>query len=200
MEHHLKKKIGFFGGTFDPIHLGHLNLAINLYEKMGLDQILFSPANISPEKTIAPPLASNAHRKAMTQIAIEGIEGFSLLDMELEREGPSYTIDTIRCLMQEHPDCSFHLILGEDVLPGLPNWKDVALLLKLAPPLVGARPFDKPFPLPAEILPFIDQGRVDTPLMEISSTGLRERLLQKKYCGHLLPAKVLDYIHAHGLY
>lgn len=205
MEYHLSanralKKIGFFGGSFDPIHFGHLNLAINLLEKQKLDEILFSPASVSPEKTINPPLASKEARKEMTRIAIEEIEYCHLIDLELQREGPSYTIDAIRNLMKEHPDWEFHLILGEDVLPGLPNWKDILTLLELAPPFVGTRPFDKPIHLPPEILAFIDRGRVDTPMMEISSTGLRERLLQKKYCGHLIPAKVLDYIHEHSLY
>lgn len=205
MEYHLignksLKKIGFFGGTFDPIHFGHLNLAINLLEKQKLDEILFSPANFSPEKTINPPLASGEDRKEMTRLAIEEIDSCRLIDLELKREGPSYTIDTICHLKEMHPNWELHLILGEDVLPGLPNWKDILVLLELAPPLVGTRPFDKLIHLPPKLLAFIDRGRVDTPMMEISSTELRERLLQKKYCGHLIPAKVLDYIHQHGLY
>lgn len=194
------KRVGFFGGTFDPIHFGHLNLAINLLEKRLLDQVLFSPASVSPEKTVNPPIASKEARKEMTALAIEDIPEFSLFELELKQEGPSFTIDAIEHLKKESSDVQFYLVLGEDVLPGLPNWKSVRELLKLAPPLVGTRPYDKPIHLPSDLLTYIDKGRVDTPMMEISSTGLRERLLQKKYCGHLVPAKVLDYIRAHGLY
>lgn len=195
------RRVGFFGGSFDPIHLGHLNLAVNLLEKKGLDQIFFSPANISPEKSANPPAASKEDRRAMTQLAIEGVEGLSLVDIELQREGPSYTIDTIHQLMQEHPGVQFHLILGEDVLAGLPSWKEILSLLKLAPPLVGSRPLALVAPrLPGEILSLIEPGQVEIPLMEISSSDLRQRLLQKKYCGHLIPFKVLAYIGANGLY
>ena len=199
MEHYLKK-VGFFGGTFDPIHFGHLNLAINLLEKCFLDQVLFSPASISPEKTVNPPIASKEARKEMTALAIENIPEFSLFELELEQEGPSYTIDAINHLRRDSSDVQFHLVLGEDILPGLPSWKSVWELLELAPPLVGTRPFDKLIYLSSDLLTYIEKGRVDTPMMEISSTDLRERLIKKKYCTHLVPAKVLDYIHTHDLY
>lgn len=194
------KKVGFFGGTFDPIHFGHLNLAVNLLEKKVFEHVFFSPASISPEKTINPPSASKEARKEMTALAIEGISEFTLFDFELLKEGPSYTIDAINYLKKKNPNVEFYLILGEDVLPGLPNWKNVVQLLQLAPPLVGTRPFQKLPYLPEELIAFIDKGKVDIPIMEISSTDLRQRLHQKKYCGHLIPSKVLDYIRSHRLY
>lgn len=194
------KHAGFFGGTFDPIHFGHLNLAINLLEIHQLDHIYFSPANFSPTKQTTLPVSPNKARKEMTRLAIEGIEQFSLLDIEMEREGPSYTIDTIRDLIKRHKGVQFHLILGEDVLEGLPQWKEVEELLKLAPPLTGTRALDKLPELPQVIRKMVDQGRTDIPSMDISSTDLRKRLSKKMYCGHLIPAKVLDYIHAHDIY
>lgn len=194
------KRWGFFGGTFDPIHFGHLNLAINLLEIHHLDHILFSPANFSPLKGSNMPTASAKDRFEMTKLALEGMPNCSLLKLELEREGPSYTIDTMKELIRLHPNVQFHLIVGEDILEGLPKWKHVEELLTLAPPLTGTRPGDNLPKLPLAIEKWIDRGRTDIPSMEISSTELRARLIQKKYCGHLIPAKVLDYIHAHRLY
>lgn len=194
------KRFGFFGGTFDPIHFGHINLAINILEKRQLDHIFFSPANFSPEKEGKLQVAPKKARKEMTQLAIQGIPQFSLLELELEREGPSYTIDTIRQLIALHPGAQFHLILGEDILEGLPLWKEVEELLNLAPPLMGSRPGAKIPKLPLPIREAVDKGMTLIAPMEICSTDLRERLAQKKYCGHLIPSKVLDYIHAHQLY
>ncbi|NGX59908.1 MAG: putative nicotinate-nucleotide adenylyltransferase [Chlamydiae bacterium] len=193
-------KIGFFGGTFDPIHFGHLNLALHILEKHQLDQVFFSPANFSPEKGGGPPAAPKKARKEMVEIAIEEVSEFTVIEIELEREGPSYTIDTIEQLQKQMPGIQFYLILGEDILPGLPNWKDVERLLEMAPPLVGGRPKALTPQLPSVIQEKIDKGQTPIPSMDISSTELRELLHQKKYCRQWIPAKVLDYIHKHGLY
>lgn len=195
-----ERRVGFFGGTFDPIHFGHLNLAIEILEKCSLDQILFCPALLSPEKGDRHPTATPLARKEMVTLAIEPIPEFSLIDLELDREGPSYTIDTIKALIEMHPATSFHLLLGEDMLAGLPEWKAVEELVKLAPPLVGSRSHHNQKSLPEPLASIIQQGEVLISPMEISSTEVRRRLEQKKYCGHLIPAKVLDYIEASGLY
>lgn len=194
------KSFGFFGGTFDPIHLGHLNLARHILEKKRLDHIFFSPANYSPEKEGDPPVASNEARKKMVELAIEEIPAFSVIDLELQREGPSYTIETIKLLMKEYPDAQFHLILGEDLLFGLPKWKEVEELLRLAPPLIGTRPGDGVPKLGGSIEKSVNAGKVEIPIVEISSTDLREWLLQKKDCRDFIPSKVLDYIEQKGLY
>ncbi len=194
------KRVGFFGGTFDPIHFGHLNLAISIKEATKLDHIYFSPAHFSPEKKDQLPTASKKARKEMTQLAIEGIEGFSLLEEELDREGPSYTIDTIQNLIAEHPQVQFHLILGEDILEGLLQWKEIEKLLELAPPLVGTRSGAQIPQLTPQVHQAIEKGKIEVSPMEISSTALRERLFQKKFSGHLVPSKVLDYIEMHKLY
>ncbi len=201
MEHHLsRRRVGFFGGTFDPIHLGHLNLALNVLEKHKLDQILFCPANFSPEKEGNLPTATKEQRKEMVEIAIKAIPDFSLLENELRREGPSYTIDTIKQLIAENPDTDFFLILGDDIISGLPKWRGIHELLKLAPPIVGTRLRDEISHLPTGIRKVIEGGVSTIPLMEISSSDVRERLIQKKVCQHLVHAKVLDYIKEKKLY
>ena len=183
------RRVGFFGGTFDPIHCGHLNLAIHMLENCNLDEILFCPTSLSPHKESRPPKASKQHRLAMTALVIEEVEQFSLLDWEAVQEGPSFTIDTIRALIQASPDTQFHLLLGEDALQDISLWKEPEELLSLAPPLVGVRSSAS-----------LQKGLVPVPMMEISSTAIRERLRFKKYCGHWVPAKVLDYIRQNRLY
>jgi nicotinate-nucleotide adenylyltransferase len=202
-----EKKIGFFGGTFDPIHFGHLNLAIQLLEIHELDQILFCPAHFSPHKRDEQPQVSKMHRYSMAAIAIERIEKFNILDWEIKREGPSYTIDTIRSLIEDRSkvgeNIRWHLILGEDSLADFLDWKEVEELVLLAPPLIGCRIGQSTaldVDLPASLSEVIKRGLTKIPLMEISSTSIRERLRQKRYCGHLLPAKVLDYINQNQLY
>ena len=139
----------------------------------------------------------------MISLAIAPIKQFSLLDLELEREGPSYTIDTIHQLKRMRPQEQLHLILGEDQLAGLDRWKNIEELVQLAPPLIGARLGDFFIDisgLSANSLKLLHLGVSKIPLMDISSTEIRERLQQGKYCGHLVPSKVLDYIYQHQLY
>ncbi|NGX45445.1 MAG: Nicotinate-nucleotide adenylyltransferase [Chlamydiae bacterium] len=191
MANHL---IGFLGGTFDPIHFGHLNLALEIAERKGLDKVLFCPAKISPFKQDAPASVSTDHRLKMVEMAIAPIKGFELSDIELKREGPSYTIDTIRTLQEENPGAEYHLILGGDVATTLLQWKEAAALLKLAPPYIGKRPGSE------VSIPGLEVGEVTIPGFDISSTALRERLKAGLYCGHLIPQPVLDYICSHRLY
>lgn len=193
-------RTGFFGGTFDPIHNGHLNLALSLLEAHGLDRVLFCPANRSPGKKENGPIAPNEMRKKMVELAIAKIPQFALCDLELKREGPSYTIETIRLLIKQNPNETFFLILGEDMLEGLEKWKEVETLLELAPPLVGTRPSNGVKTLPKSIQDKVVKGRTLIQQMEISSTLLRERLHKKMYCGHLIPSKVLDFIEEKRLY
>jgi len=198
-----EKRIGFFGGTFDPIHFGHLNLAVHLLEMHKLDKILVCPAHYSPLKSEDQPRISTQHRYRMTELAISPIEKFEILDLEIKREGPSFTIDTIRALIQKDEHIRLHLILGEDSLNGFSHWKEVEELVRLAPPLIGSRigqlhALD--VQLPKTLIQSIEKGLTKIPVMEISSTTIRDRLRRKLYCGHLVPAKVLEYIQKHNLY
>ncbi len=192
-----KKRVGLFGGSFDPIHFGHLNLALSILEIKKLDQILFCPAHTSPLKSGEPPRASKEDRLKMVEAAIEGIEQFSLLDYELNRPPPSYTIDTVRFL--QNSESELHLILGQDSLAHLSKWKEIDQLLRMAPPFIGSRAGELPV-LPPAFSPIIEAGLVTIPLMQISSTDIRARLRQGLFCGHLLPAQVLKFINQKKLY
>ena len=201
------KKIGFLGGTFDPIHYGHINLALSLLESHKLDEILFCPAYVSPHKAQSPPVAPPNARIEMTQLAIDPIPQFSLYHKEVERGGSSFTIDTIKDLIsrseEEGEDNKYFLILGEDALPTLHRWKEVDELLTLVTPLVGCRGESTVMTvvtLPPFIVKTIEEGWTEIPMMAISSTLIRKRLKNRLYCGHLLSREVLDFIHKNELY
>lgn len=192
------KKIGFFGGSFDPVHLGHINLAIRILEKGLVDQVLFSPAYISPTKGEVPPIAGTNHRMNMLQLALEDVPGCDPYDEEISRPPPSYTIDSIKELKGD-----IYLIVAEDTAYGFMDWKEIELLLEMAPPIVGVRHGfnrEKLNGLSEEIKLKVEAGMVEIPAMDISSTEIRERLKKKLYCGHLLQGKVLDYIHQNTIY
>jgi nicotinate-nucleotide adenylyltransferase len=194
------KRIGLFGGTFDPIHLGHINLAIALKERGELQEVWFILASCSPFR-INERSFFGADRLKMVELAIEGIPGFKLLDLEMKRQGPSYTIDTIRELIALHPDKQFSLLLGEDAALGFPRWKEAEEIVSLVKILVGSRSnvdllkkMEKDPLFSRKLAENIQKGMVQTPLFDIEGTNIRKRLEQKLYCGHLLPSKVLDYI------
>lgn len=200
-------KIGLFGGTFDPIHCGHLNLAIEMAEQHSLDQVVFCPALVSPFKEIHPPQASLLHRAEMIRLAIQSIPNFSLWINPKQREGLSYTIDMIKDFLASHEEArensSLFLILGEDALSHFHLWKEVEEIVYLAPPLTGTRSKGINF-LKTPHLPFledlIDKGLTKITIMEISSTKVRKRLQEQKPCIQWVPLIVLDYIQAHKLY
>ena len=192
------KKIGFFGGSFDPVHLGHINLALRIMEQKGLDQVLFCPANISPTKENAPPVAQARHRMNMLQLALEDLPGCDPYDAEIKRDPPSYTVDTLKEIKGE-----LHLIVAEDTAYGFMEWKDIEKVLEIAPPLIGVRHgFDqkKMDIFPSHIEEKLISGMCGIPAMDISSTEIRDRLKKRLYCAHLIQGKVLDYIHQNTIY
>jgi nicotinate-nucleotide adenylyltransferase len=194
----MKKKIGFYGGTFDPIHFGHLNLAVQLFEVHHLDEMLFSPAYCSPFKTAAPPQASPQHRLEMVRIALEGIPRFQITSYEIERNDPSFTIDTLKVIQGERKgEIQFRLILSEEAATHFEQWKDFRELIRIAPPLIGTRSTPA---LRGKVADSLRSGFTQTKIFEISSTDIRARLKKGLYCGHLVPEKVLDYIKANNLY
>ena len=196
-------KIGLYGGSFDPIHFGHLNLARELKEKCHLDEVWFYPAKMAPFKeglgTVSPE-----HRLCMVQLATQGIPGLRVIDIELYREGPSYTVDTLRLLTeQEHGRSKeFRLLLGADAAAHFSKWKDPEEIIRLAPLCVGCRSYEAVFsasnsPVIAKAL---EEGSVETSLVEVSSTDVRSRLQSGLPCDHLVPASVLAYISQNNLY
>lgn len=201
------KKVGILGGTFDPIHWGHLNLAFELMEKRHLDQVWFVPAQLNPFKTQTLPTSLD-HRLAMVKLAIQSIPEFYLKDSEKKRPSPSYTIHTLQAFIKEqaaHPTLhQFYLLMGEDSVPGFFQWYLAEEIVQLVSLLIGSRsgiwcyPLDNHLSLP--ICQAIQAGLTPTRLMDISGTVIRQRLAQGLYCGHLVCASVLDYIQANQLY
>lgn len=192
-----KKNVGILGGSFDPVHFGHLNLALCLMESCALDEVLFVPTSISPFKENAPPAASAEQRLAMLKIALAPLKKFRIVDWEIHSKGPAYTIDTVRKISEDH-SLKLHLLIGEDHLTSFHRWKDVEELVQLAPPLIGAR--ETAGKSSSSLVEKLHLVRIKIPLFDISSTTVRERLAQKKYCGHLVPAPVLEYIQQNHLY
>jgi len=196
-----RERVGFFGGSFDPFHFGHLNLAISLLEAHALDSVLFCPAYVSPFKKACSTVASSEHRMQMVRLGIQEIKHFAMLDWEMKQKKPSYTIDTIQKLKKEST-AEFFLLLGMDQLEYLHKWKKIEELLELAQPLIGSRE-NKQITLdhlPVSLHSFIDKGRTIIPMMDINSTIIRQRLSRKQFCGHLVPQLILDYIKHNHVY
>lgn len=125
------ERVGLFGGSFDPVHLGHLILAEAALEELRLDRIVFIPAAVSPFKTDRPPSASNDQRLLMLRKAISGEKRFSVDERELHRSGPSYTVDTVRELLGDYPGVRFIYLIGADNLKDLPKWHEIEELKNL---------------------------------------------------------------------
>lgn len=194
-------QVGFYGGTFDPIHLGHVNLAYEMLEKCRLDQVYFCPAKINPLKDSHP--TSSEHRLEMIRLAIKNIPQFRVIEDELTRDGLSYTYHTIKALVDKETKKDFRIIIGLDSLRSLPSWKDYKDLIRLAPPLIGSRsPIDDSWKsrFDPDDLKIIEQGIVETALFDISATSIRERLRKGLYVGHLVPEEVNNYIKNNRLY
>lgn len=200
------KKIGLFGGTFDPIHFGHLNLAIQLMEKCDLEEVWFIPTYLNPLKKDKPPV-SFADRSEMIRLAIEPIKAFKLMTLEQELPVPSLTINTLEALMAslspKEKKNHYYLLLGEDVFPGFIDWNSSEKILDLVSLLIGSRRgfWDRKLEnFSPKFKEAIKEGSVETKLFEISSTELRERIELKKYVGCFLPTSVENYIKEKGLY
>jgi len=187
------KKVGLLGGTFDPIHNGHLNLAFEMLEKKGLDEIWFCPTWKNPHKLVGQ--ASSAwDRLEMVRLAIEEIPQFKVIDYEVRREGPSYTVDTLKEVHAEYPEIQLFLILGEDAVNDFFKWKDPQEILTLCDLLVGSRTTSH------KSSSDLKQECVLTRLLDISATDIRSRVNKSLYISHLVPRKVVDFISSNRLY
>lgn len=182
-------RTGIFGGSFDPIHHGHLILARAAREELGLDRILFVPANVSPHKTETKP-ATPQDRLAMVRAAIEGEDGFMASDIELERPAPSFTVETLRELHELHPRDEFVLLIGADNVAKFDTWREPDEIRRLARIVVLDRAGSKV----TRAWPVVRR------LVDISSTGIRERAAEGRSIRYLTPDSVCDYIAAQGLY
>ena len=209
--------LGVFGGTFDPIHYGHLRLAEEMAEGLGLGRVLFIPAGQPPHRGV--PRTDATHRLEMVRRAIAGNPFFSADAREVERASPSYTVDTLTALRAEQGnDQALWLLLGADAFLALPTWHEWRRLFDLANIAVAARPGARPpqsddltEPLKSEVLKRrVADGsaagsagavllRKMTPL-DISATAIRDTLKRRGSARYLLPDAVLDYIYEHQLY
>ncbi|MBL6008108.1 MULTISPECIES: nicotinate-nucleotide adenylyltransferase [Bacillus] len=186
------KKIGIFGGTFDPPHNGHLLMANEVLYQAELDEIWFMPNQIPPHKQ-DEDYTDSTHRVEMLKLAIQSNPSFKLQLAEMEREGPSYTFDTVSLLKQRYPNDQLFFIIGADMIEYLPKWYKLDELLNLIQFIGVKRPgflVETPYPLLF----------ADVPEFEVSSTMIRERFKSKKPTDYLIPDKVKKYVEENGLY
>ncbi len=200
--------VGVLGGTFDPVHCGHLHLARSAREARGLDPVLLVPAADPPHKERAN-LTPAAHRVAMLERALAEEPGLEVCRIEVDRPGPSYTVDTLRALRDAHPDTEYRLLLGADMIPELHKWREVEEVLRLGRPIIATRPSTE---LTRETLTQVldpslhgyAQALAQTLLpiapRDVSSTEVRARVRRGESIEGLVPPLVAAYIRAYGLY
>jgi len=202
------KRLGIFGGTFDPIHTGHLRVAEEVQEKLHLEKILFIPSHLPPHKE-ERRVSDSEHRVRMASLAIEGHPCFEVSRIEVKRKGTSYTIITLQELKKIHPHSEFYLIMGIDQLIEIETWKDPQEIFSLSKVVVMNRPgFSERGLLEIQKL-LLTMGIRDwkskllslkvTPI-PISSTMIRQRMSQGESIEGLVPKKVEEYIREKGLY
>ena len=199
-------RIGVFGGTFDPVHLAHLIIADQCREQGQLDQVSFIPAARPPHKQ-ERAVTSFTHRVEMLGLALAGNPAFRIDELEKNRPGSSYTVDTLLELQRQHPGIDWWLILGSDCLPDLPYWREPARIAQLAGFLIWERPGWPSWPIQklhaALGLPAEETIRVccaQGPQVGISSSDIRRRVAAGRSFRYLVPRAVECYIETHGLY
>ncbi|NCD22516.1 MAG: nicotinate (nicotinamide) nucleotide adenylyltransferase [Spartobacteria bacterium] len=198
----MPRTIGLLGGTFNPVHEGHLSIAREALRLFALDAVWFIPCAVPPHKPVHD-LASNADRLAMLRLAIAGEPRFAALDVEFNRPGKSYTLDTVRALQALHPADAFVFIVGADTLPELPTWHRPLDLLALVRIVSLARPgfvpaaaaIDLPPPWPEKLLADLRTGEP----LAVSSREIRAKIAAGQPVS-LVPDSVLRYIEEHNLY
>ena len=183
-----RPRVGIFGGTFDPPHIGHIVAAREVADAVELERVLWVPASIPPHKTHRV-LTPGAVRRRMVEAAVESDPRFELCDVELERGGVSYTVDTLRSLAAEHPEWSLVLIVGADLVAGMSGWKEPEAIARLAELVVMSR--GEP-----------DQrGRVvAVTRVDVSSSRVRRRVRERKAVRDMVETRVMSIIESERLY
>ena len=206
--------MGVFGGTFDPIHYGHLRTAFEVLQALRFDEVRLMPCGTPPHR--APPVAPDDLRLAMVRAATDGLAGFVVDERELSRDGPSYSVDTLGALRQEYPERSIALIIGMDAFLGLPQWHEWQNLLELAHIVVAHRPGwrapdigtlgDLLAERGTHRISDLHQAKhghiyiLDVTQLEISSTEIRELVVARRDPRFLMPDAVRDIILTSGCY
>lgn len=187
-------KIGILGGTFNPVHTGHLILAEEARDKLKLDKIIFMPVNIPPHKD-SSELITTEHRYEMCVLAVKSNAAFEVSNLEIEREGKSYSVETLKELRRQYgKDAQLFFLTGSDSLKELFSWKDVDDIFKLSQFVVAERPG-----YPIEKLPNEVKVVLITPI-EVSSSLVRKRVKEGRSIRYLVPDEVREYIVEHNLY
>jgi len=191
-------KIGLLGGTFDPVHLGHLRAAENAREALGLDRVAFLPSGTPPHR--GTPVSSPLDRFAMVCLATAGHPQFLAWDTEVRRPGPSYTVDTVAALQDERPDDAFVMIVGSDTWPEMLTWREPERLFRLCAVAVVDRPGEETVVAPPPFPGAKGVARVGGPGFPISATAIRDLVRRGQSVRYLVPDGVSDYIGKRGLY
>jgi nicotinate-nucleotide adenylyltransferase len=199
-------KLGIFGGTFDPVHYGHLILAECCRAEHGLDEVWFLPAAVPPHKQ-QRELTPVAVRIEMLKLAIAGHAAFSVCTYETDRGGVNYTVDTLSRIRDEDPSRELFFLMGEDMLLDLPHWREPARICELTVPVVVHRAGMPPVDFSclnvvaaADRIEKIRRHQVEMPEIGISASEIRRRVAAGKSIRYLTPRAVEKYIEAHGLY
>jgi nicotinate-nucleotide adenylyltransferase len=189
------RRIGLFGGTFDPPHVGHLVTAVNVRHALDLDVVYLVVAGAPWQKEGTRTITASRDRLAMVEAAVAGVEGLAACAIEVDREGPSYTADTLAEVQRRVPDAELFTIVGDDAAAGLPTWERFEEVVQRSHLVVVDRPG-----APVELPPVADWVRVEVPRLEVSSTDLRARFVDGRPLDYLITQPVLDVITARGLY
>lgn len=189
-----RRRIGVMGGTFDPIHHGHLVAASEVAQSFDLDEVMFVPTGMPYQKS---DVTESEHRYLMTVIATAANPRFTVSRVDIDRHGPTYTIDTLRDLRAQHPDADLYFISGADAIAQILDWKDVRELWELAHFVAVTRPGHV---LTISELPQSDVSLLEVPALAISSTDCRSRVSRGFPVWYLVPDGVVQYISKHHLY
>lgn len=199
-------RLGLLGGSFDPVHFGHLLLAESCRDQLQLDAVWFVPAALAPHKQDQFP-ASAPQRVEMLMLAIGGQSAFDVCELELSRGGISYTVDTLREIKTQDAGRELFLLLGADLLADLPKWRAPEEVCRLALPVVVSRPgsaqpdFERLASVAsAERLEAMKQHRVEMPQVDLSSSDIRRRVAAGRSIRYMTPRAVEEYIRTAGLY
>jgi nicotinate-nucleotide adenylyltransferase len=188
------KRIGILGGTFNPIHIGHLTIAQMVHEKLGLNKVIFVPSNLPPHK-VSNFVASSKDRYHMVRLAIQDNPRFEVSDFEIKRTGKSFTIETVSYFHDSFPArTKFFFIIGNDLLPTLHTWKRIEDILKIVSFVSVNRPGFK------EKKSDIKVKTISVPGLQTSSSYVRNRITMGKTVKYLIPDNVMAYIERKGLY
>lgn len=188
-------RIGVFGGTFDPPHVGHLVTAVNVRHTLGLDLVILMVNNVPWQKLGTRTITPAEDRLAMVAAAVEHVEGLVAGDHEIRAGGPSYTADTLAALAAEHPGSELFTIVGDDAAAGLRTWERADEVIARSRLVVVDRPGEH-----VELDPDVDWIRVEVPRLEVSSTDLRARWVDGRPLDYLVTDEVLAVVKARGLY